>query len=490
MSLLSKSLYRDGRECPKRAWLGIHHRDWAKAPTDSELARMKEGGEIGKVAAQMFEGVVDCRVKGTDEDNVERTKFLLQENGESTVFTEATFAANGFLVRVDLLLREPEGWRIIEVKSGSSAKPEYIEDVAFQWMVVEAAGYPVVGAEIKHINKEWRSGDEVQPFLKRTDVSAECRKILDKTRESAAKLVSSVQDSEPPAAILNIYCKDCSYLEKCQATLDLDDIIFLPTIRRDQVAKLRESGVHRIGEIPEDFKWNDRQLRVRQALETGGPVVDPSLTGWLEKIQYPAAFIDFETSMWSRPPWPGLRPYEQVQFQWSLHWVTEEGVEHFEYLATGEADPRHEFAALLYERMKDAASVIFYSSFEMQQIGLLAKSGAPKAEEMNRILTEKGVDLLKMVQECVYLHEFRGSFSIKSVLPALVPELSYKALQIQNGDMAVLAFKRLASEALTPDRVHEVRKDLLEYCKLDTLAMVRIYERLRELSGGPPASTL
>jgi predicted RecB family nuclease len=487
MSLLSKSLYKDGRECPKRAWFGVHHRDWAKAPTDSEQARMREGVELGKMATRFFPGGVDCRIRGTDEENATQSAWLLSQGGD--VFFEASFLANGLFVRTDILLKEEEGWRIVEVKSSSSVKPEHLEDVAFQWVVLEAAGHCVIGAEIMHINREWRAGDGAETFFARKDVTEDCRKLVAKTSTNAVPILAAIQSTEPPAVVLNTFCKDCGYFSHCQEEPLKDDIIFLPSIRREQVAKLRAEGINRIGDIPDDFKWTDRQTRVREAIQSQGPVIDPTLCERLDEIRFPAAFIDFETCMWARPPWNGLRPYEAVPFQWSMHWMEEDGTAHHEeFLAEGDIDPRAEFAQRLHVRMKDAASVVFYSSFEIQQISWLAKAEIPFAAELHEVIANRGVDLLKLIQESVYLHDFRGSFSIKSVLPALVPDLSYKKLRVQNGDMAVQEFKRLLSEALTPDRKQEIRDALLEYCKLDTLAMVRIYQELRALSVGPPAS--
>lgn len=486
MALLSKSLYKDGRDCPKRAWYGAHHRELARPPTEGERARMMEGVELGKMATLFFPGGRDCRIAATEEENAAHTAHLLAQPED--VFFEASFLADGCFVRTDILVREPEGWRIIEVKSSSSVKPDHIDDVAFQMVVMEAAGHPVAAVEVMHVNREWRAEDGAETFFKRQEVTAECRKAVAKIQKNSGPIRLVIESPIAPPAILNTFCKDCVYLENCQPSPEPDDIIFLPSIRREQVASLRAAGVSRIQDIPEDFNWTDRQQRVRQALRTSAPVLDPSLGERLSAIKFPAAFIDFETSMWSRPPFAGMRPYDAVPFQWSLHLVDENGGEtHREFLMPGREDPRRQFAEELYQEIAAAESVIFYSNYEAQQIASLAKAGVPFASELNNLLTERGVDLLKILQDCVYFEEFRGSFSIKAVLPALVADLSYSSLRIQNGEMAVREFKRLFSDALSPDREKEIRDALLAYCRLDTLAMVRIYQRLRELSDAQSA---
>ncbi len=480
MPLLTKSLYLDGRVCSRRAWMGAYRAKLAKPPTESELARMREGREIGRLAHQLFPGGIDCRVPGTDEDNAAQTLWKLGQEGD--VFFEPSFESNGLYVRCDILLREPEGWRLIEVKSGGSIKTEHYEDVAYQVMVLQAAGFPVVASEIMHVNRSWWSGDGLETFFEREEVTEQVTRIVERTQDYASQLRRVLELEFPPEELLNTFCKECVFLEACHGKPDRSDIVFLPLIRRDMVTKLRAVGVNMIADIPDSVKLNDRQKRVRDSLTFSRSEIDPALSERLAEVKFPAAFIDFEACMWALPPYPGMRAYETVPFQWSMHIVQEDGsFSHAEYLASGSDDPREEFAASLHRNLEGVESIVFYSDYEIQQVKQLEKAEIPTARELRHLLESKGVDLLKIIQDCVYLPAFGGSFSIKNVLPALVPDLSYKNLSVQNGDMAVFEFKRLASEALVDARRSEIRQALLEYCKLDTLAMVRIYQELQKL---------
>lgn len=481
MPFLTKSLYLDGRVCARRAWMGAYRSQFAKAPTESELARMREGREIGKLAQRMFPGGFDCRIPGTDEENAAHSLWRLGQPGD--VFYEPSFEANGLFVRCDILLREESGWRLIEVKSGGSVKTEHYEDAAYQVMVLESAGFHVSAVEIMHVSRTWWSGDDPSKFFIRQDVSDQVVRILERTRDHAARLRQALELESPPEEQLNTFCKECVFLTACHGQPDRNDIVFLPLIRRDMVSRLRGMGVNQIAEIPESVKLNERQARVRDSVIFSRSIVDPTLVSRLDEIKFPAAFIDFEACMWAQPPFPGMRAYENVPFQWSMHLMHENGsIEHKAYLSEGACDPRVEFAETLHAHVKDAASIVFYSGYEIQCAKELERGEIPMGRELRILLEDRGVDLLKIVQDCVYLPSFGGSFSIKSVLPALVPDLSYKSLAVQNGDMAVFEFKRLTSEALTPDRHKEIMDNLYAYCELDTMAMVRIYRELVKLS--------
>ena len=174
------------------------------------------------------------------------------------------------------------------------------------------------------------------------------------------------------------------------------------------------------------------------------------------------------------------RPYEVLPFQWSDHVLSADGsLTHEEFLAKGDEDPRREFAETLIAQLAGAATVVVYSSFEQTRLRQLADELPDLRPALETILSLSWVDLLQVVRSDYYHPDFHGSFSIKSVLPALVPEFGYGDLEIQQGELASLAFVEMVDADTSVERREQLRADLLAYCGRDTEAMVRIVETLR-----------
>lgn len=263
-----------------------------------------------------------------------------------------------------------------------------------------------------------------------------------------------------------------------------DDIVFLPGIRRDAVLRFSTAGIDTIKELPTGAKLTSAQERAVAVVRFGEPYVGEGLGDALGQILFPAAFVDFEAAARAIPLIPGLRPYESLPFQWSCHILEHSGAEpvHREFLQTGPGDPRPGFVASLIDAVRDARSLVFYSSYELTTVSALAKAGFPEASELVFAFSSRGVDLLKIVREHIYLEEFSGSFSIKKVLPALVSDLGYGGLAIQDGETASMEYARMVSGAVTDEEAARIADNLRDYCRLDTLAMVRLYQKLSDLA--------
>ena len=154
---------------------------------------------------------------------------------------------------------------------------------------------------------------------------------------------------------------------------------------------------------------------------------------------------------------------------------------HSEYLADATRDCERELAEALIDALGEEGSIIVYSSFEKTRIGALRDALSDLSEALEAIL-DRLVDLYSIVAKQVYHPEFQGSFSIKKVLPALVPPLSYADLDIRDGDTAITRFARMARGEISADQIEVTREQLLEYCKMDTLAMVLLHETLSALA--------
>ncbi|MBS1714319.1 MAG: DUF2779 domain-containing protein [Armatimonadetes bacterium] len=478
---LTKSLFLTGLHCVKRLYLTVRSPGAAEPPTEADRYRMEQGRRLGETAREAFPGGV---LVGPDPGlAVDETRKAL-ESGADVLF-EAAFVSDGCFVRCDVLRRTHAGWDVIEVKASSKVKDEHITDLAFQVMVVESAGLTVSKTFVMHLDREKGRGDPGSLFTL-TDVTGPVRDELGAVRDQAAALRRVLQSTVPPDERTNTHCENppCPFYAPCHEGRPDDDLVFLPGIRRTAVVRFRDEGIETIRQIPADAKLTPAQHRARQVVSNGAPFLSAGLREALAAVRFPAHFVDFETAAPAVPLHTGLGPYESFPFQWSDHVLVSPDSEAVErsYLHDGKGDPREEFARTLFEATEDAQKVVFYSPYELSTLKALAVAGVPLARELVERFTQKGFDLLTVVREHVYFETFRGSFSIKAVLPAVVPGLSYQGLAIKSGETAAIKYLELTSDGLSSAARQETRRALLEYCALDTLAMVRLYKRLTELA--------
>ncbi|HZE20184.1 MAG TPA: DUF2779 domain-containing protein, partial [Candidatus Angelobacter sp.] len=221
--------------------------------------------------------------------------------------------------------------------------------------------------------------------------------------------------------------------------------------------------------------------RIRACVITGSVHSDPELKRVLSALKPPVHFLDFETCNPALPLFVGTRPFQQVPFQWSDHVLQPDGsLEHREYLHTKPTDPRRDVAASLLEALGDEGPIVVYSGFEERIIRLLAEDVEERRGEMLAIVESRMVDLLELIRSHYYHPGFKGSFSIKGVLPALIDDLNYDDLEIQEGGQAAVAFVQMMDESTPADRRTELMHALRAYCRRDTEAMVRLFHKLRE----------
>jgi predicted RecB family nuclease len=272
----------------------------------------------------------------------------------------------------------------------------------------------------------------------------------------------------------------CEFYEHCNAPKPSDHIGYLPRLRASAMEQLEELGIDSIQNIPDDFELSEIQRRAATCVQTRQPWFSPELRGVLGELAYPLFFMDFESVNPAVPRFPGMRPYDQLPFQFSVHVLREPGteLEHFEFLATDASDPRREFISSLSHALGESGSIVVYSSFESQRLSNLAVWLPEHAERINAIQSRL-FDLLPIVREHTYHPAYAGSYSIKSVLPALVPEMTYDGMEVANGQDAGIAWESLVRGGLDCGECERISKALLDYCGLDTLALVRLLEVLR-----------
>ena len=489
--LLSKSRFAAGLQCHKRLYLECYHRDLMDPLDPSRRALFEAGNRVGMVARNRFPGGLWIEEGHLQHDQaVRRTAEALRDPSLPSIY-EAAFTWDGVRVRVDILARDGNGgWDLVEVKSSASVKEEYVPDVGVQLHVVEGSGLRVGRAALLHINNRYvypgGPYDLERLFVWRDQTQA-ARELRPRIRADLAAMREPLRALSPPDVAPGAQCErpyTCPFYGHCHAGEPDHPVSQLPRATARLLESLRAAGIDDIRDIPDDHDGlTELQRRVRRCVITGMPHADPELPRRLRALEYPLHFLDFETCNPALPLYPGTRPFQQVPFQWSHHAIDTSGrVTHTGYLHESKGDPRLPLAEALAETLADAGTIVVYSGFEERIIRSLADEIPELAPRLLPLADDRIVDLLELIRAHYYHPEFRGSFSIKDVLPALVPGFGYKDLAIREGVQAGAAYLEMIDPATPAPRAAEIRAALQAYCRRDTEAMVRLYQALQEVA--------
>jgi predicted RecB family nuclease len=454
-------------------------------PDDAALFRMQQGREVGRRAWELFPGGV--LVTGRDRyAAAARTQALMEDANVSSIF-EATAVAEPFTAKADILARSDRGWHVIEVKSSFADTKDIgalVEDLAYTVMVFRRSGLPVVQASLLLLSRDYRFGDGTEKLFTFVDVTED---VLERSAEFAAS-ANSIADAllrdEAPEPKPGSICRECAaFGNQCLGSGYAHTVLEIPGLHYKKLEKFAADGIIDLADLPDDVTLNERQRRAVKAATTGELCVEDGLSDALHAIAWPCHYLDFETVACVLPLYEGHGCHQQVLTQFSIHHRDEMGrdLRHSEYLADAARDCRRELAVALIEALGQHGSIVVYSGFERQRISGLQKLFLDLEEPLQQIL-DRLVDMLPIIGDHVAHPEFHGSFSIKKVLPALVPGLSYDGLAIRNGALAIARFAQMARGEISGEAVQETRAALLAYCKMDTLAMVRLHERLLEIA--------
>ena len=483
---LSKSRYTSGLQCPKLLWWKVHEPDAPElVVSDALQAIFSRGQRVGELARAYVPGGVLIDLPHFELDlRAAATKKALAD-GASVVY-EASFLEDGVFVAVDILEKQGDGFALVEVKSTLDLKAKHLPDVAVQVHVARRAGLAVNRAEVMHLNRACTYPDLSNLFV-REDVTERIAPALLAVPGAIASL-AAVLSGPLPEAVVGPRCSSpylCPFHDRCWPPLPVDHVSTLHAIRATRVATLVAGGFVTLHDLPPDFVASPPALRQIRSVRAGTLVVEEGLFEKLGALEPPIAYLDFETINPAVPVWPGCHPGEHVPVQFSCHVLGPRGLEHREWLAEGPGDPREAFARALIGACSGAGAIVaFGASFEKGHVDALANV-LPDLRVELAALSGRIRDLLPIVRDHVYHPEFGGSFSLKDVLPALVPTLGYDDLEIQDGFSASTALEALLldGDAIGPEERQAVRRALLRYCERDTLAMVRLHERLVVLAG-------
>lgn len=483
---LTKTRYCQGIRCPRMMWLDANHHELFD---DSKIP--DSGHQVGALARELFKPFTPVPY-GDPAEMVRRTAELLAR--DTVHIAEASFSFDGCFCSVDIL-KNLGGNRVelYEVKSGTEIEEIHLHDAAYQHYVLASLGYEVVKAAIVHINAAYvRRGElALEQLFTIEDITDQTLAEQDAVAQQIARLKPCLTDE--PAAVLDKCCfspKQCGFWGHCSRDLPSPNVFDLSGTYTKATTKLKlyNQGLVSFRDLEGcDGLHPKSAQQVRQEVRQLPPYIDrEAISVFLSGLTYPLYFLDFETYATPIPPFDNTAPNEKIVFQYSLHFITEPGgtLHHREHLAQWGGDPRRALAEQLCRDIpEDVCTLAYNMSFEKDVIRKLARLYPDLHDHLMNIHGHIQDLMLPFKDRAYYTREMAGSYSIKKVLPALFPndpELNYHRLQeVQNGAQASEAFLNLGD--LSAEEAETRRKNLKEYCKLDTLAMVRIWEKLQQV---------
>ncbi|MGD8349780.1 MAG: DUF2779 domain-containing protein [Gammaproteobacteria bacterium] len=482
---LSKSQYLRGLQCPKALWLFKYRQELAAEPDARRQHLFDTGHRVGALAQQLFPGGVEVAYRAGDYPGmIDETAQSIHRGG---VVYEGSFAADGVFVRADILVPNGDAWDLYEVKATASTKPVHKPDVAVQWYVI-GRHLPLGRAHLVHLNTSYvRDGAlDVRDLFTIDDVTEAVEDQQAAIERNLRQLETVLAGAEPEVPI-GTQCNnpyECDFRAHCWRNVPYPSVLDLCRLNGDRKFEYYHRGIVTYEDARNHIELNAVQsLQVNTALNQTVHIDAGAIADFLRNVRFPVHFLDFETFQDAIPRFDGQRPYQNMPFQYSLHVVHGTGeLEHREFLADENEDPRLELARRLVDDLGDEGTIFAYhQQFELGVVRGLARDCA-EFDARLMALTHRFEDLEVPFKNLMYYHpDFHGSFSIKSVLPALFPgdpELDYKNLAIRSGDEAMNVFPRLR-EIDDPDEKAAIRDALRAYCRLDTLAMVKLWEKLK-----------
>ena len=487
---LSKSKYCRGIQCSKMLWLDKHMP--AQAADLGLESVMSNGLKVGELARDYFGSYSAVEFEEDKNLMAEKTKELIKNGTEN--IAEASFVYDGLYCAVDILHRDGDGFDIVEVKSSTSVegKDIYIDDVAFQYYVLTQCGVNVKRVQLMYINNSYeRKGDlELDKLFVLKDCTEETKQRVTDVANNIAEIRACVENESEPQQDIGVHCHTpygYAYYGYCARHVPENSIFDVVRMKSEKKYDCYRKGIISFEDIIKSgMRLSETQ---RQQVETEyyhhqASIKPDEIKSFLQTLSYPLYYLDFETFQSVVPEYDGLKPYAQIPFQYSLHIEFENGeLEHREFLAKEGTDPRRAIAEKLCSDIPENVCVLaFNASFERTRIKELAAAFSDLADHLMAINNNIHDLMLPFSKRYYYNEAMHGSYSIKSVLPALYPgdsELDYSALDsIHNGGEASNAFSDLQNHE--PEEIAAIRENLLRYCCLDTLAMVKVLDKLRK----------
>src|SRR3989339_141418 len=493
---ITKTDYLEYTFCKKNLWLKKHKPELFEDVELSEFEKkiIEEGNLADEAARNLFPDGELIGIVGVNAIPV--TKKILEKN--PPVLFQGAFSFNDFFVQADILRYNDilKGWELYEVKATNDVKREiphhHINDLAFQKIVIKNNGIKIVKADVIHLNGEYRMNKKVNynELFTIVELTDEVLEAEDGVRDQMNDLKTYLGMNEERGCEClyrgrNAQCTTFQYSNPDVPEYSVHDINRIGASKKlfyDWI----DRGIYAIEDIDNPQVLTGAKQAQHEACSLGKPVIDEvAIKAALDKLVFPLQFFDYEAFVCAIPMFDGFGPYEHTPFQYSLHIMQADGrIEHKEFLIT---DTKGDLTRPLVERMKQdidprGTVIAWYSIYERDRNTKLAELHPDYAKFLGDI-NDGMFDLKTIFSENLYVDSaFKGSASIKRVLPVIVPELTYKSLNISKGDQASERWERMISEDTSEGEKRQIERDLLEYCGMDTWAMVRIWEVLKKIN--------
>lgn len=485
---LSKSKYCRAIQCNKMFWL-----DKNKPEERDELdkqAVLDNGTKVGELAKQLFGKYTNIEYNEDLSEMIYNTEEALKKF--PNIITEASFEYKNNFCSIDILKNNGKTIEIYEVKSSTEIRDIYLDDISYQFYILKNLGYKVIKASIVYINNQYiRHGKlNLQQLFNIKDVTDA---VLEKQKEMETKIQEineyMKQESEPEQEI-GMQCfkpYQCQYWKYCTKHLPEHNVFQIRKMRKDKAIKLYYEGKADFKDLlKEEINWKHKQQIEFEEFNYEPYIDKQKIREFMKNLYYPIYFLDFETMQQAIPEFDNSKPYQQIPFQYSLHYIEKEDGEllHKEFLAESGIDPRRKLAEQLIKDIpKDGCVTAYNMMFEKGRIKELAELFPDLSEHLLNIHDHIQDLMIPFSERMYYCKDMQGSYSIKYVLPALFPnepELDYHNLPlIHNGGEAMDIFPKIKD--MPKEEQEKVRYGLLKYCELDTYAMVKVWEKLKEI---------
>lgn len=478
---LSKTRLLSFLQCPRKLWLEQYSPELEDEDA-IDWAAIETGNVVGEMARKLY-GVNGGHRIPDDRGlraAVADTSALLETGGSGPVF-EATFAHDGLTVQVDVLERAAGSTRIVEVKSATRVKDHYLHDCAIQAWTLSQCGHAPDRVVVAHIDSEFTypgDGNYLGLFAER-DVTESIAELVPGIADLVASTRAVLDELDEPEVPIGMHCTSphpCPFYEHCAPAGSEYPVTGIGGSKALQYELMLE-GYTDLRDVPTERLENETQRRIQQHTRSGAAFADPALRAIADSLDYPRYYLDFETIGFAIPVWAGTRPYQALPFQWSCHIQPEPGrLEHREFLDLSGEPPMRHCAEALIAALGDQGPVLVYTSYEKRVLHELAATYPDLAAALGSVAARL-VDLHPLTRAHYYHPAMLGSWSIKAVLPTVAPELDYAQLaDVRDGQAAQTAFLEAIRSDTSEARREQLRAALSEYCRYDTLALVRLVE--------------
>ena len=492
---LSKSKYVTFCTCPKALWLKTYKPE-VEVRDQSLESRFEVGNQVGDLAMQYFGNFVE--VTTTDKDGKLDSQSMIIKTEEAIskgtdVICEASFSYDGNYCAVDILKKNKDGYDIYEVKSSTKVNEVYLKDIAYQKWVLEKCGIKIKNVHIMHIDNSYVFDGklDLKKFFKKVLLNDEISSYYDDVTNNELNAKRILQSNIEPNDKIGIQCFDpynCGFFEYCTKGIKTPNVFDLYKISKGKATEYYNNGITTFEQMEDEKLNNIQKMQIDCELNNKEVIDKNGIKEFLNKITYPLYFLDFETMMPAIPMYKGTHPYQFITFQYSLHYIEKKGgdLRHKEILGDPKVNPMEELAKQLVKDIpKDVCVLSFNMNFEKGRIKEMAEM-YPNLKEHLLNIHDHIIDLIEPFRAGYYYNKLmNGSFSIKKVLPALFPDdpsLNYSNLSgsVHNGGEASDIFPKMKN--MSKEEYEKARESLLEYCKLDTYAMVKVLEKLYEVA--------